>query len=403
MRILFLMLAKSEDLNSSDMYTDLAKYFMKSGHEVIVMTSTCIHKTSRSNENGLDVVRVKTLPLLGINSAIKKGIGLMLMKYQYIRAYNKFLKDEKIDLVFMPTPPITLVDFVDYVKQKTKAKFYLILRDIHPQSLYSIGALNNKLMYNYLNSKAKKAYKIADIIGCMSEANIDYIKKIEPTIKTSKLQLLYNWMDSSRYEYPDRSILEKYGLNNKFVALFGGNIGKGQRIENIIYLAEHFKNNNSIVFLVIGKGIQKERLKVMAKERGLGNIQIEDFLPRDEYLNIVKSVDLGLISIDERYSVPTCPSKVLSYMSLKIPVLAMINQESDYGTIIQDKAKAGLWCVGGKDNIPIIVDTFEKIYKDKELRINMGNSGYDFFKKYLTTDYAYNCIINQIDAYEKIK
>ncbi len=400
MKILFLMLNKHLNQKDTDMYTDLAYEFKKNGHCITIIAPTQTTKSGKYTEYGLDVIRIKTMPLLGVKSAIKKGIGLFKMTSQYKKAYKRYLISENFDWIFLPTPPITLINFVLYVKSNTSAKLYLILRDIHPQSLKSIGALNNPLMYLYLRLKANQAYKNAEIIGCMSRGNISYIKKIVPKIDVNKLKLLYNWFSAIPYSKPSKEIIQIYGIEGKFTALFGGNIGKGQNIYNIINLANYFKDNNNIVFLIIGKGVLKEKLKALVNNKKLKNIRILDFLPRNEYLEIVKSVDLGLISLDEKYTVPTSPSKVLSYMSLKIPVFAMINPENDYGTFIQDEAKAGYWCIGGNKNIENIISIFKKIVSNKDELKKLGENGYKYYYKYLTTTHAYKTIINHMQNYE---
>jgi hypothetical protein len=120
-----------------------------------------------------------------------------------------------------------------------------------------------------------------------------------------------------------------------------------------------------------------------------------DNLPRNEYMNFVKSSDIGLITIDERFTVPTIPSKTVSYLSLKLPVLAIIDQHTDYGKII-DKAGAGFWSVGG-DNKSLFAN-FDKMYLDEKLRIQQGESGYQYFLNNLTSDIAYTQIIAQINS-----
>ena len=112
-------------------------------------------------------------------------------------------------------------------------------------------------------------------------------------------------------------------------------------------------------------------------------------------MNFVKSADIGLITIDERFTVPTIPSKTTSYFSLKLPVLAIIDQHTDYSKII-DEAKAGLWSIGG-DNDKLF-ENFDKLYKDKKLRNASGENGYNYFLENLTSKHAYNTIIKDING-----
>ncbi len=394
MDILFLMLSMPEGA-SSDMYVDLAEEFRDHGHNVTIMAPHTIpdKDTVVVNERGMKVVRVRAKQTQGVKNMFKKGIALALLPYYFRKAYDRFLANEKFDWIFMPTPPITLIDFVSFVKSRTHAKFYLILRDIHPQSAASIGLIKYRWMYDYLDKRARKGYAIADRIGCMSQGNIDFVARTYPQLDRSKLVILLNWQkDTGTPDTAVTDIRDKYGLSDRFLVLFGGTIGLGQRIENIISLARHYRDHEDIVFVIIGKGVQKDRLERLAAESGLENIRFINFLPRNEYLDFVRSVDMGLISINENYKVPTCPSKAVSYMALKIPIFAMINPGSDYGDMIE-KAGAGYWTVGGD---AIDFRKFDAIYADKNLRKTMGECGYAFYSNNLTSLNAYSTIMEQI-------
>jgi glycosyltransferase involved in cell wall biosynthesis len=295
----------------------------------------------------------------------------------------------------MPTPPITLIDVVKSIKKRSGAKLYMILRDIHPQSSASLGEIRYKWMVDYLYRRSDLGYRLSDIVGCMSPANISFIKKEHDIPSSTRCTVLYNWMNFQPYKEENFSDLrKKYNLEGKFLVLFGGNLGLGQCVENIADLAAHCITNDNIRFVVIGKGVKKDALQEMAKEQNLTNMIFLDFMPREDYLRFVKSADLGLISIHGNNAAPTCPSKVISYMSLKIPVLALINRNNDYGQILEEKAKAGYWAVASDKER--VYELFDKIYNDASLRKEMGENGYRFFCENLTTEKVFAEMIHQM-------
>lgn len=395
MKILFVLLGLSSENKDGGMYGNLAEQFHRNGHEVTIITPDVNHaNTFCGTERGMRVVRVASKETQGIASMYQKGVALATLAYYFKKGYKKYLAGEKFDWIAMPTPPITLSGFVKYVKQRTGAKFYLILRDIHPQSVWSIGLLHNKIEYKFLDRKARTGYQTADLVGCMSQGNIDFIKAQYPGMKMGEGVLLYNWVTEPPQTELDPTLRPRLGLDGKFVALFGGNLGKGQRIENIVYLAEHYINKTDIVFLIIAKGVEKDRLQRIAEEKQLTNIRFMDFMPQADYLNLTKSVDLGLVSINENYRVPTCPSKAVSYMAAGVPVFAMINPGSDYGQVIED-CGAGYWAVGSDKERT--VELFDKIYQDSELRKRMSEAGLSFYQKNCTVEAAYNTIIKQMN------
>lgn len=395
MNILFVCISIPDDISSGNMYLDLASQFVANGHHVTYIGATQQKQSSFVCQNGLELLRVRSNKIIGETNLIKKGIAMALLPYHYKMAYKKYLKHRNYDWIVMPTPPITLIDFIGYVKMKSKAKFYLILRDIHPQSSASLGEIKYKWMYNYLDRRSVRGYKLADIIGCMSQANIDFISSCYPAIDRGKLTILYNWMkDDSRQSLTDNdSIREKYGLQKKYVVLFGGNIALGQRIENIIDLAKHYISDPNIVFAVVGKGVKKKELERLAQLFNLTNIVFIDYMTRSRYLQFVAGVDLGLISINENNIAPTCPSKVISYLALGIPVLALINKNSDYGEIIEN-AGAGFWAVGS-DKMKIYF-LFDKIYGDSVLRGQMSKNGRIFYERELTDEKAFQAMYGQM-------
>lgn len=395
MKILFVLLGLSPENKDGGMYRNLAEQFHKNGHEVTIIAPDINHaKTFEAKECGMRVVRVASKETQGVASMYKKGVALATLAHYFKKGYKKYLAGEKFDWIAMPTPPITLSGFVKYVKQRTGAKFYLILRDIHPQSVWSIGLLHNKIEYKFLDRKARIGYQTADLIGCMSQGNIDFIKAQYPGMKMGEGILLYNWVTEPPQTEPDPTLRPRLGLDGKFVALFGGNLGKGQRIENIAYLAEHYIGKTDIVFLIIAKGVEKDRLQRIAEEKQLTNIRFMDFMPQADYLNLTKSVDLGLVSINENYRVPTCPSKAVSYMAAGVPVFAMINPGSDYGQVIED-CGAGYWSVGSDKERT--VELFDKIHQDSELRKRMSEAGLAFYQKNCTVEAAYNTMIKQMN------
>lgn len=394
MTILFTLLSLPKDIKSSGMYLDMAQRFAADGHKVTIIAGSD-GETTFKEEFGMMVLRVHSLPILYVKNLIKKGVGMAMLPWAFKRAYKKYLKDEKFDWIVMPTPPITLIDVVKYIKKRSGAKLYMVLRDIHPQSSASLGEIKYKWMVNYLYRRSDLGYRLSDVVGCMSPANITFIQKEHKIPASTRCTVLYNWMNYHPYENDDFSELRtKYNLEGKYVVLFGGNLGLGQCVENIADLANHYLSNDNIRFVVIGKGVKKDDLHQMAVEQNLTNMIFMDFMPREDYLRFVKSADLGLISIHGNNVAPTCPSKALSYMSLKIPILALINKNNDYGQILEEKAKAGYWAVASDKER--VYNLFDKIYSDVQLRKEMGENGYRFFCENLTTDKVYAEMIKQM-------
>lgn len=391
MRVLFLLLYHPEPHESSNLYADMVDEFSKNGHEVVVVSAAKENQPSTlKREKDIEVLRVKTQKIFNVHPLLK-GIATVRMPYQFKRAIKKYLSKYEFDLVVTPTPPVTFVDVVAWLKKKHPLQSYLILRDIFPQNARDLGMMKNPLLFNYFRKKEKKMYHYSDYIGCMSQGNINYIIRHNPEVLTRKVLLLPNWQKAEALSERDELVKKQYGLAGKYVAIFGGNIGEPQKTENIVSLARAYLHNDHIVFLVMGNGTRRKHLEQMAADYALTNLVIKDAVPRQDYQKLVCSADVGLISLSEKFTIPNIPSKTLSYFNARIPVLAAIDANTDYGALLE-KAGAGLWSLTG--DMEKYKQNFDTLYNDSALRKQMGENGYNYLLKYLTVNIAYQTILN---------
>lgn len=52
-----------------------------------------------------------------------------------------------------------------------------------------------ELLYKYFRKQEKRLYTISDHIGCMSQANIDYVIKHNPEVNSRKVEVCPNTID----------------------------------------------------------------------------------------------------------------------------------------------------------------------------------------------------------------
>ena len=372
------------------MYTDLAHQFSAEGHEVFVTVANGQVKTTMRIEDGIKVLRVRTLELFN-TSYIKKGLANVLLPSQVLKGIIKHFNNIDFDAIILATPPITYHNTIKHLKNKFKSKVYLILRDIFPQNAVDLGILKHPVLINYFRKEEKDLYSLADYIGCMSQGNIEYLKKHNPEVDMNKLHILQNWKNVTEYSNPDFDLKKELGFENKFVAIYGGNLGKPQNIDFILDLANENKHRKDVVFLLIGEGSEKRRITDLVSKNLFANVVIKDRLPQKQYQELAKICNIGLICLSDRFTIPNIPSRILSYWEAKLPVLAAIDKNTDFGNILEQSG-SGLWSITG--DIDSYKQNFIKLYQDKELRSLMGQNGYRYLLQNCTTEKAFS-IINE--------
>ena len=395
MNILFLTLVFSE---SRGIYTDLMEEMRARGNEVYVVTPIerrHNQETSLTKINGLNVLRVKTGNIQKVNK-IEKGISTLMLENQFIKAIDKYLSNVKFDLIVYSTPPITFSNAVDYVKKRDGAKTYLMLKDIFPQNAVDIEMMNkNGLLYKFFRKKEVSLYNISDYIGCMSQGNVDFLLKHNDFIQKDKVEILPNTITPLKLEMLEKEeinkIRSKYSIPiNKIVLVYGGNLGKPQGIDFIIDCIKENEKRKDTFFLVIGSGTDYDKLENYIKENNIKNTDIYSYMPKEDYDNVVKACDIGLVFLDKRFTIPNIPSRILTYMEFGMPIIAATDKNTDLGSILES-GKFGLWSESG--NVEDLYKNVDILCENKNLLNDMGINGRRYLEDKYTSETAYKVIM----------
>lgn len=351
MTVLFLTLVGFNSFEEHNIYTDLLREFVRNGHEVYCISPSERRARVRTQllENGhILKLRIGNTQKTNI---IEKGISTLLIEDRFVEGVKKFFSRIKFDLVLYSTPPITFEKAVRFIKKRDHARTYLLLKDIFPQNAVDLGMMSTtgikSCIYKYFRNKEMRLYALSDRIGCMSQANVDYVLKHNSRIAKEIVEVCPNSIepiDFSVSEDKKVEIRKKYGIPlDKIVFIYGGNLGEPQGIPFIIKCLDSQKCNEKVFFLVIGDGTEYGKLEKFVKTTDQKNLKLMHRLPKDDYDLMVGSCDIGMIFLNHRFSIPNFPSRLLAYMQAKIPVLAVTDPHTDIGEVIVNNG-FGWWC-----------------------------------------------------------
>lgn len=397
MNVLFMTIGKMDDIEEHTIYCDLLRYFRDAGHSVYTISpyeKRTGLQTAYEEKNGIHMLHVRTGNVTGMVSLIEKGLAQLSIEPIFIKAIKKYYSNVKFDLVMYSTPPITFCNAIEYVKRRDNAKTYLLLKDIFPQNAVDIGMMSKSgikgHLYKFFRNKEKKLYGLSDYIGCMSPANVEYVKQNNPEIDNYRVEVCPNCIevvDKSINEEERRSIRKKYDIPlEKRVFVYGGNLGKPQGIDFLIECLHSQENSKDNYFLIVGDGTEYGKIKEFVKSSNQNNIRLMKRLPQEDYDTMVGACDVGMIFLDHRFTIPNFPSRVLSYMQAKIPVLACTDSNTDIGKIIEE-AGFGSWCES--NDVNGFVECVNKIMQIQ----SVAEKEWNYLNKYYSTRNGYDIIM----------
>lgn len=371
--------------------------FKRNGHKVYIACSNekrNVQQTSVGVEDGKNVLRIRIGNLTGNVNIIEKGLSTILLESRFIKAIKRHYCNVKFDLVIYSTPPITFARVVEYFKKRDKAKTYLLLKDIFPQNAVDIELMkNDSLVYKYFKYKEKELYRVSDYIGCMSQANVEFVLKNNPDIQAEKVEVCPNSITPLtlvRDEYKINEVKKKYNIPLiKTVFIYGGNLGKPQGIDFLIECLKANKANEQIYFVIAGSGTEFNKIKAFMDAEKITNAHLFVQLPKNDYEMLTNSCDVGLIFLDRRFTIPNFPSRMLSYMQASMPVLATTDVNTDVGRVIEN-GNFGLWCES--NNVEEFVHRLQQLC-DVEIRKQMGANARKYLEENYTAKHSFEIIM----------
>ena len=162
--------------------------------------------------------------------------------------------------------------------------FILEIRDIWPESMVAVNAGLPGPILKIIGLMEKIMYKTAKHIVTVGDGYVERLK--ERGVPESKISVVMNGVDTTLF-YPrpkNHDLLQQYNINGKFICSYIGTIGMACGLHTALEAAEKLKEqkNDSIVFVFVGDGAERENLEQQTKDMQLNNVI---FTGRKNFLN----------------------------------------------------------------------------------------------------------------------
>lgn len=340
------------------------------------------------NINGVFVKRLKYLSFKR-----SKVLGRLINYFSFCIAvlfHHKYFKN--IDFCISYTNPPLLPPLIAWLSKKYKFKYIFEIYDLYPDTAINAHMISEKSkitkMFNFLTNYA---LKYAYIIIVLSQECKNYLLQTRQ-LDSKKIEIIPNWYKQQNIElktYPKKTLK----------ILYGGNMGIMQDMETIYNTIINLKNNSKFEFIFAGHGTKKEELINIIKENHITNCKIHDFLPKNEYDQLMDSVDFAFVSL-EKFGVGLgSPSKLYGYLAKGIPVIAIIDSNTDIAKDI-NQYKNGILINNG--DYDCLVNGLNYFYKNQNSILNMHYNTIKLFKEKYTLDMIAKRFKNILrDGYEK--
>ena len=383
MRVLVVTPFYAPDLGpSAALYEMLCEELVRLECEVSVITAVPHYPTGtvaeefrgrvvqRERRRGVDVTRV-WVPSVDRARLVRRLWGFFC--FQFLAATVGLRRHYDVLLASNPALEV-LLPVVALGVFRRKRMIYSV-HEIYPDIGIKLGVFRNPGVIKLLGWMERFCMRRATYVRVLSEG----YKRVLQSRGTpeSKLAVIWDWIDTDFVRpLPRRnSFSAQWGLDDRFVVMYAGNLGLTQGLEDIVEAARLLEEEPTVRIVLVGDGAAKTTLQQSVERAGLRNVQFIPFQERELLPWVLASADVSLVTLKRGMGVDSVPSKCYSIMASGRPIVASVDQGSDTRNLIQE-AGCGL-CIE-PENPRALSDAILALFRDHSRRTRLAANGRQF-------------------------
>ena len=182
------------------------------------------------------------------------------------------------------------------------------------------GSIYRRIERSILRACDQAVYITADFVDHTGGWNID----------TTKCHVVENWapLDEIPPRPRNNDWARRQGLLDKTTLLYSGTLGHKHNPGLLLALAEAFQDDDKVAVVCVAGGPGRAWLEAQRNARGLSNLLISGPQRYADLPDILASGDVLIALIERQAGIFAVPSKVLSYLCAKRPLLLAVPREN---------------------------------------------------------------------------
>jgi len=355
------------DRSGAPFSVELAKELGSRGHTVLYSYGAFFQSPKGNLEDEPEGFRIEPIYL-----------DKPFQKYSYIKRYFQEIAYAKklADQVGEFDPDVLLIggshpDAIKYVYKHIDSNIQRVfwVQDIYGIAIKRIlkkkyGLIGNMIGNHYSGMEKNLLNRSSDIV-LITEDFIDLMD--EWRIDPGKLHVIYNWtpIDEIPVKGKSNPWSTKHNLEDGFCFLYSGTLGLKHNPALLLNLAIHYQKDPNVRIVVITEGIGADWLREESFKRNLDNIIIMDFQPYKQLPEVLGAGDVLIGILESDAGVYSAPSKVLTYLCAKRPLLLAMPRENLSARLVSEN-KAGE--VADPTDITGFLNAADKLYRNDSIR-----------------------------------
>ena len=345
---------------TSQLLSDLAfDYATKLNRNVAIVTSRQIYDDPQAILASLETIRGVTVyrvwtARFGRGNLL--GRALDYFTFYISSAVKLFSLVKKGDVVVAKTDP-PLISVVAAIVVKLRGAILVNwVQDLFPEVATQLGlAAIRPIEYpvRRLRNWSLRVAKRNIVLGELMKT-----KLLDLGVHSSNIEIIHNWTDEVAIvpiSRDENEFVKAWGLEDKFVVAYSGNLGRAHEYETILGAAEQLSSDFDLVFLFIGGGALFDDLKKEVVKRNLQCFIFKPYQKREDLSKSLSIADVHMISLRPELEGSIVPSKLYGVLAVGKPIIFVGSENGEIARFIKEND------VGRAVGVGKVVDLVESI------------------------------------------
>jgi len=346
--------------------------------------------------NGIHVLRV-SVPEFSKTNKISRIKNIVAY---FIRAIAATFKAGKQDYVYTISQPPIIGGILGVLgKWIKRAKYIYNIQDFNPEQTMAVEYSKNKLILSLMIRFDKFSCKRADKVIVVGRDMVETLKNRFRGKRVPPHCFINNWVDENEI-YPLEptnkkvaAFKQQYGLENKFVIMYSGNIGLYYDLEKLIRIVKKFRDNKEVIFAFVGAGSVKDKLILYKDKHHMDNVVFIPYQDKQALIYSLNAGDVHWVVNAKGIKGVSVPSKLYGVMAAGKLVLGVLEEGSEARLIIEETGCGYVTEPGQYDEVEKIIQRF---ITERDNENKMGKSGRGYLVKNLTRNISVKKYIEEI-------
>jgi len=384
MRILFLtMYYKPDNAATGILMAELAEELAEQGHDVRVVTSMPHYSTNaiwpeyrgkawmRERQGKILVQRVWSYVPVNKDRLLPRFFSYLSFTLLSALA-GQLMPRPDVIVTPSPSPPLTNGASAYLLGRLRGVPFISNIQDIYPDVAIRMGVMKNPAVIAGYKKLERFVYAHSAAITVISEGFRQNL--VAKGVPPERIEVIPNFIDAAFVApHPRRNEFSReQGWDDKFVALFAGNVGMSQGLDTVLEAAALLRDIPDLLFAIVGNGASKPALLAQAEALGLTNVQFLPYQSYDQVPLLYSAADLGLIPLRRGFTNDSVPSKLFTIMGVARPLVAGVDSHSETAQVI---AASGCGLRVEPEDAGALADAVRTLYEDRDRCEEMGRRG----------------------------